>query len=163
MKEKEIRKDYLLRKRTLDKIQANAEQHRFEFVMNLEPAKAEAYVGPLAVLCARWGTTMSSFGDKQFEQLVDLETLLTEDLMHNTYGTNPGFLLLSMFVTSGKNSSYHFANSLDHKVVYKGENILAMPSDLEDLYRILLALGYEQTEEERQWRDGTHPAYDHLT
>ena len=158
---KAIEKDYFSRKRELDRVQKAAEQRRYEFVLGLEPSKAEPYLGPLAVWYARWGNYDSLCNEKQFEQLIDLDTLLTEDLMHNTYCATPAFLLLSLIVSSGSKSTYHFVDSLNRKIAYKGSNMLAMPAELEDLYRILIALGYEQTEEEKQWRDGTHFAYDY--
>lgn len=153
-------KDYFSRKRELDRIQKEAEKRRYEFVLGLEPSSADPYVGPLAVWFARWGSYDSLCNEKQFEQLVDLDTLLTGDLMHNTYCATPAFLLLSLIVSSGSKSTYHFGDSLNRKIVYKGSQMLAMPSELEDLYRILIALGYEQTDEEKQWREGSHKAFD---
>lgn len=157
--EKQRKSVYLANKRILDNIQKNAAQHRFEFVRDLDPAKAEPFVGPLAVFSTLWGISLGSFDGYKFESCVDLETLVTGGLMHNPYGSNPGFLLLAQIVSCDLRNGYHFANKVDMKVKFKGSDILARPADLDDLYSILLALGYEMTDEEKQWRDGTHPAY----
>lgn len=163
--EKEVRKaerlfkeDLHKRREALNQVEKDAFHHRIAFVKNLEPAAAETMIGALAVFAVRWDLFLQSCDHDLFAEVVDTKTLYEEGLKDNPYAATPAFLLLAQSVCCVIRETYHHC-SKDSCMHFSKNDWGSNRPIMDDLYRILFALGYTETEEEKQWRDGSHPAY----
>lgn len=158
--EKKHCEDLRLRKKELARIEREAYERRIAFVKALDPAKAEPLIGPLAVYQMRHDAFLSGVTIiTALEEAIDLTALLRGDILTNQYTTTPAYILLNYTLTPQNGCYHHYRGSTKELVHVNQNSINGEFFAMNDLYAILVALGYELTEEEAQWKDGTHLAY----
>lgn len=154
-------KDLKYRKKELARIEKEAYARRVEFVKSLNPFMAEPFVGPLALYQMRhlaFNCGVTNLSD--IENIIDVNAMLQGSILTNQYVSSPGYLMLLQFVMYPMTGCYHYYRSYTRTIEHlTADSLRGGFFAANDLYDILIAMGYEMTAEERQWRDGTHPAY----
>ncbi len=151
--QEEARKQQSIRGEQLTQIAARSFELRYEFIRNLTGLKAlSGQISKLAVysmLISDWYTRMnSSIVAEMLNIDFDEDEGITVDALSSVFATAPArALLVTAYAKCGdsKNATYH-----NRSGTYAGND------KLDGLYDMLEALGYELSDEERDYKNGTH-------
>ena len=151
--------DLWSRKKQIQAIEKAAFRRRLAFVKELEPETVKSFLNHIALFLAKWYDTVSEKPDiNLLEGMLDLRDFCEKGIVTNRYVNNPGYAILCCIVSTYVKDAYHW-HYRDQFKYTSAEELCQGPIYHDDLYELLTLMGYVQTEEERMWRDGTHPAY----